>query len=124
MRQAVAIKASSTAATVNSTMVAELCPYACRHTPLLFATVHSLHTDVSRRIEGFLVLKNLKPIPHECWTIYPSTTNPTAAVCVEFVRWLRVDIMPLSVVLGALGSLRLLSILTIHTVSNSCPCRL
>jgi hypothetical protein len=60
MRQAVAIKASSTAATVNSTMVAELCPYACRHTPLLFPTVHSLHTDGSRRIEGFLVRKKPK----------------------------------------------------------------
>jgi hypothetical protein len=46
------------------------------------------------------------------------------AVCVVFVCWLRVAIMPLSVVLGALGSLRLLSILTIHSVSYPRPCRL
>jgi hypothetical protein len=37
-------------------------------------------------------------------------------VCVVFVCWLRVDIVPRSVVLGALGSLRLLSTLTIHSV--------
>jgi hypothetical protein len=37
-------------------------------------------------------------------------------VCVLFVCWLRIAFVPLSVVLGALGSLRLLSILTIHSV--------
>jgi hypothetical protein len=45
-------------------------------------------------------------------------------VRVVFVCWLRVDIVPLSAVLGALGSLRLLSLLTIHSVSNPRPCRL
>jgi hypothetical protein len=41
-----------------------------------------------------------------------------------FVSWLRVDIVPLRVLLGALGSLCLLSILTIHSVSYPRPRRL
>jgi hypothetical protein len=45
-------------------------------------------------------------------------------VCVVFVCWLRVDAVPLSAVLGALGSLRLLSILIIHSVSYLRTCRL
>jgi hypothetical protein len=38
--------------------------------------------------------------------------------------WLRLDFVPLSVVLGALGPLRLLSILIIHSVCCPRPCRL
>jgi membrane protein YqaA with SNARE-associated domain len=45
-------------------------------------------------------------------------------VCVVFVSWLRVAIVPLSVVLGALASLCLLSIQTIHSISSPRPCRL
>jgi hypothetical protein len=45
-------------------------------------------------------------------------------MCVVFVGWLRVDIVPLSVVLGALGSLCFLSILTVHSVSYPRPRRL
>jgi hypothetical protein len=45
-------------------------------------------------------------------------------VCVVFVCWLRVSVMPLSVVLGALCVLRLLSILTIQSVSYPRSCRL
>jgi hypothetical protein len=41
-------------------------------------------------------------------------------VCVVFVCWLRLDFVPLSVALGALGSLRLLSILTIHSACSTC----
>jgi hypothetical protein len=44
-------------------------------------------------------------------------------VCAKFVCWLRADIVPLSVVLGALGSLCLFSILTIHSVSYPRPRR-
>jgi hypothetical protein len=41
-------------------------------------------------------------------------------VCVVFVSWLiAIGIVPLRVVLGALGSLRLLSIFTIHSVYST-----
>jgi hypothetical protein len=43
---------------------------------------------------------------------------------VVFVCWLRLDFVPLSLVLGALGSLRLLSILAFRSVSSPRPCRL
>jgi hypothetical protein len=43
---------------------------------------------------------------------------------VVFVCWLRVDFVPLSVVLGASGSLHLLFILTTYSVSYPRPCRL
>jgi hypothetical protein len=42
-------------------------------------------------------------------------------VCEVFVCWLRVDIVPLNVVLGAFGSLRLLLILTTDSVSYPRP---
>jgi hypothetical protein len=45
-------------------------------------------------------------------------------VCVVFVCWLRVDIVPLSVVLGASGSSCSVSILAIHSVSCPRPRRL
>jgi hypothetical protein len=45
-------------------------------------------------------------------------------VFVVFVCCLRLDFVPLSVVLGALGSLRLLSTLTIQSVCHLCTCRL
>jgi hypothetical protein len=45
-------------------------------------------------------------------------------VCVVFVCWLGLEFVPLNVVLGTLGSLRLLSILTIHFVCYPRPCRL
>jgi hypothetical protein len=48
------------------------------------------------------------------WTLL--TLVERFVVLVVFVCWLRVDIAPLSVVLGALGSLRLLPILTIHSL--------
>jgi hypothetical protein len=45
-------------------------------------------------------------------------------VCVVSVCWWQLDFVPLSVVLGALNSLRLLSILAIHSVCYPRPCRL
>jgi hypothetical protein len=41
-------------------------------------------------------------------------------VCVVFVSWLQLEFVPLRVLLGALGSLRLLSIVTIHSVFPRC----
>jgi hypothetical protein len=53
------------------------------------------------------------------------TTLPTLMRCTPvFVCWLRVDFVPLRVVLGALGSLRLLPILTVHSFSYLRHCRL
>jgi hypothetical protein len=45
-------------------------------------------------------------------------------VWVVSVCWLRLDFVPLSLVLGALGSLRLLSIFPIHSVWYLRSCRL
>jgi hypothetical protein len=45
-------------------------------------------------------------------------------VFVVLLCWLRLDFVPLDVVLGAWGSLRLLSILTIHSLCCPRPCRL
>jgi hypothetical protein len=41
-------------------------------------------------------------------------------VCVVFVSWMRLNFVPLRVVLGALGALRLLSIDKIHSACSRC----
>jgi hypothetical protein len=56
------------------------------------------------------------------WTLL--TLIERCVVCVVFVCWLQVDIVPLSVVLGALASLCSLPILAIHSVSYPHPRRL
>jgi hypothetical protein len=64
------------------------------------------------------------------WPVLPGADTPyldyalCCVVCVVFMCWLRLDFVPISVVLGALGPLRLLSILTIHSVCYPRPCRL
>jgi hypothetical protein len=52
--------------------------------------------------------------------LLPVPWSPDCDVCVVLVSWLRLDFVPLRVVLGASGSLRLLSIDTIHSVCSRC----
>jgi hypothetical protein len=49
------------------------------------------------------------------------TLTQRYGACVVVVCWLRLDVVPLSVVLCALGYLRLLSILTTHSVCYPPP---
>jgi hypothetical protein len=51
------------------------------------------------------------------WLLGESILIERSDVCVVFVCWLRLDFVPLCVVLGALGSLRLLYI---HTHRSVC----
>jgi hypothetical protein len=84
---------------------------------------HALHLSLS-----LLVRLSVHADKHMSWQQVRTIAEARQpAKAVVFVCWLRVDIVPLSVatiLLGALGSLRLLSILTIHSVSYPGPCRL
>jgi hypothetical protein len=100
-----------------------------------YSVLHQVNTH-SHKTEQAMVLhlyhaacSDLHGLPphHQSQTQHISVMHALIecyVVCVMFVCWLRVDIVPLSVVLGALGALCLLSILTIPSVSYPCPRRL
>jgi hypothetical protein len=97
-----------------------------------YIMIHHLHTLLDLCSTSLRTVAESDPsleptvpyIPCMLKNLEQSFLVAVGCLCVVFVCWLRLEFVPFSVAVGSFGSLRLLSILTIHSVCYPRPCPL